>query len=140
MKNKITTDNSTRNNNHNMNTNTYNISNEPQGCDTPTRNSNHHAMRFRTANRNVKYVTSLNNVSHLSYKPASWLFDKIIDQIENRKYIKYRCKRFTIRCQMVDDGMKSLNSKINLDFEIEVVELAESIIEQARQKQVSIHF
>lgn len=33
--------------------------------------------------------------------------------------------------------MRGSNSKITLDFEIEVVELAESIIEQARQKQVS---
>ena len=38
---------------------------------------------------------------------------------------------------MADDGMRGSNSKITLDFEIEVVELAESIIEQARQKQVS---
>ena len=108
-----------------------------------------------------KVVAVLTNVSHLSFRSDAWLFKQILDKVEARSYINYRQKKYTIRCQIMSDKLTvpvsnkstknlvgkdaKVNSKaeieiqqkvVTLDFEIEVVRLAATVIDKARQLQL----
>ena len=69
------------------------------------------SFRSTLASRQARHVTSLVNVSHLSYKPAEWLLKQVIGQISQHAYIQFRCKRFTVRCQLLDDGINHKHDK-----------------------------